>query len=67
MLGLGGVVNLADAITNRLQTEVTATCPLEGALNWFMAQTFLTHFRLDQKDRKTMLREIYKKTLYEGE
>ena len=54
------------SITNILQTEADHSCKKEGALNWLMTQIFLSHFRLDQKDRKTMLREIYNRTLKEG-
>lgn len=53
-------------ISNILQNEADQSCKMEGALNWLMTQTFLSHFRLDQKDRKTMMREIYKRTLKEG-
>lgn len=59
-------VHLARATTLQLQREVSVSCPAEGALNGLMAQFFLTHFRLDQRDRKTMLREIYKRSLQEG-
>ena len=52
----------AQGVRNLMGTA-TATCKMEGALNWFMAQMFLTHFRLDQKDRKMMIRKIYEKTL----
>ena len=46
-----------------LQHEADRSCKSEGALNWLMAQLFLTHFRLDQKDRKLMMEAIYNKTL----
>ena len=55
----------ARAITD-LQSELGWSCPQEGALNWLMTQFFMTHFRLDQKDRKSMIKELYIKTLYEG-
>ena len=60
------LVGTATDITNKLRYDANWTCPMEGGLNWLMTQIFLTHFRLDQGDRKTMLREIYKKTLQEG-
>ena len=63
MAGLWGAANFG---TSQLQQEITASCPREGALNWLMAQIFLTHFRLDQADRKTMLRKIYELSLKEG-
>ena len=49
-----------------LQKELQASCPLEGALNALTAQFFLTHFRLDQKDRKIMMWKIYEETLEKG-
>ncbi len=52
--------------TLTLQSEVETSCPKEGALNGLMTQFFLTHFRLDQKDRKQMMRAIYKKSLKDG-
>ena len=58
--------NLVASITKVIQKEADESCEKEGALNWLMTQFFLTHFRLDQRDRKTMLRAIYKKTLQEG-
>ena len=51
---------------DKLQKEVGESCPAEGALNWIMTQFFLTHFRLDQKDRKVMIKEIYERTLKQG-
>ena len=50
-----------------LQEDVAKSCPAEGALNWLMTQLFMTHFRLDQKDRKVMIKEIYERTLKIGE
>ena len=52
-----------DAIRN-LQNSMQQSCPLERALNYLTAQLFLTHARLDQKDRKTMIKQLYKKTLF---
>ena len=46
--------------------KMNQSCPLEGSLNWLMAQLFMIHFRLDQKDRKIMMEEIYNKSLKEG-
>ena len=46
--------------------DVRQSCPLEGSLNWLMTQLFMTHFRLDQKDRKEMMKELYNKTLKVG-
>ena len=54
-----------DQVSN-LIGNVGKSCPLEGGLNWLTVQLFLTHFRLDQKDRKVMIKEIYNKTLKEG-
>ena len=51
---------------DKLQDQVNESCPKEGALNWLMTQFFLTHFRLDQKDRKSMLLTLYEQTLKEG-
>ena len=49
-----------------LMPLAAGNCRMESVLNWFMAQMFLTHFRLDQKDRKVMMANIYDKTLKEG-
>ncbi|MBC6414796.1 MAG: hypothetical protein GDA46_00150 [Bdellovibrionales bacterium] len=57
---------IAERAVDLLRDEVGQSCPLEGGLNWLMTQLFLTHFRLDQKDRKGMLKELYNKTLKEG-
>lgn len=51
-------MNLAD--------ELDDICKNEGFYNWLITQMFLGHFRLDQKDRKVMIREIYKRTLQLG-
>ena len=58
--------HIAREAVDNLITQVGQSCPLEGALNWLTVQLFLTHFRLDQKDRKVMIKEIYKKTLNQG-
>ena len=57
---------LAQQGVAQLIDDVSQSCPAEGALNWLMTQFFMTHFRLDQKDRKVMLQEIYNLTLKEG-
>ena len=49
-----------------LGDQLAAKCEFEGLYNWLMTQMFLAHFRLDQKDRKVMIREIYKRTLQMG-
>ena len=41
-------------------------CNAESFINWLMSQVFLSHFRLDQKDRKMMIHAIYDKTLKQG-
>ena len=58
--------HLAAGGVEMLKEEISASCPLEGALNWLMTQFFMTHFRLDQKDRKVMIQEVYNKTLRAG-
>ena len=55
---LGGTIALGN--------QISAMCKYEGLYNWLMTQMFLAHFRLDQKDRKVMIREIYKRTLQMG-
>ena len=54
-----------DAVFNLID-KANVSCPEEGALNWLTVQLFLTHFRLDQKDRKVMIKEIYERTLKVG-
>ena len=54
---------MANEATGELKDSLGKSCPLESALNYLTAQMFLIHFRLDQKDRKTMMRDLYKKTL----
>ena len=61
-----GVGQFAANIISRLQDTATSSCKMESALNWIMAQMFLTHFRLDQRDRKVMMEQIYQKTLDAG-
>ena len=55
---LGGTIALGN--------QLAAKCKYEGLYNWLTTQMFLGHFRLDQKDRKVMIREIYKRTLQMG-
>ncbi|MCY4321078.1 MAG: pilus assembly protein TadG-related protein [Bdellovibrionaceae bacterium] len=64
--GFMAEAHLAARGVDLLQRQVGLSCPKEGALNWLMTQFFITHFRLDQKDRKIMMEEIYNKTLKEG-
>ena len=61
-----GIYRIARQSVGKLIKDTKASCPVEGALNWLTAQMFLTHFRLDQRDRKVMLREIYKQSLKKG-
>ena len=60
------LVDSANRGVTQLQEEVDVSCPAEGALNWLMTQIFMTHFRLDQKDRKVMMMEIYNRSLKVG-
>lgn len=53
----------ANNAMKELKDSLAKSCPLESALNYLTAQLFLIHFRLDQKDRKTMMRQLYEKTL----
>ena len=48
-----------------LEQKMQRSCPVEKALNYLTAQLFLTQARLDQKDRKVMMEELYKKTLFD--
>lgn len=57
---------MAQDATLKLQRQVGRSCPIEGALNALLAHLFVTHFRLDQRDRKSMIRAIYEKTLQKG-
>lgn len=58
--------HIAEGAVAELINKADRSCQKEGALNWLTVQLFLTHFRLDQKDRKVMIKEIYSKTLKEG-
>ena len=65
----GPLPDLTEELLNRnlaLGEELAAKCKYEGIYNWLTTQMFLGHFRLDQKDRKSMIREIYNKTLKRG-
>lgn len=57
---------MAYRLSRGLERDVGASCPKEGALNWLMTQFFLTHFRLDQRDRKVMMEEIFNRSLKLG-
>ena len=59
------VANLLDS-TIALGIDLAARCEYQGLYNWLTTQMFLGHFRLDQKDRKVMIHEIYKRTLQVG-
>ena len=61
-----GEALLAFSGINELQEDLTVSCPAEGALNWLMTQFFMTHFRLDQLDRKVMIEEIYNSQFKRG-
>ena len=66
----GGGLLLATQLSvsgvRNLRNEIGVSCPMEGTLNWLMTQFFLTHFRLDQRDRKSMIREIFNRSLKLG-
>ena len=49
-----------------LRNEVVKDCKAESGVNWLMVQAILTHFRLDQKDRKMMIHAIHNATLKQG-
>lgn len=49
-----------------LISSVDRTCNGETVINWLMGQLFLSEFRLDQKDRKMMIRALYNATLKQG-
>ena len=59
-------VTSATNLQQDLARAATASCDGEGTLNWLMANLFMSHFRLDQKDRKMMIEALYNKTLKEG-
>ena len=48
-----------------LKAQAQSGCETEAVRNWHMAQFFLTHFRMDQRDRKAMMKKLYEKTLQE--
>lgn len=62
---MGAVTSLLDS-TIALGDRLVAKCKYEGLYNWLITQMFLGHFRLDQKDRKVMIRKIYENTLMAG-
>lgn len=49
-----------------LRSDLLKTCNAESFINWLMTQVFLSHFRLDQKDRKMMIHAIYNASLKQG-
>ena len=60
-------INLAAQRTQEeLRDSITTTCGKEQSLNKIMANLFLSHFRLDQKDRKIMIKAIYDASLKQG-
>ena len=64
--GFMAFTQLASSGVDQLIDEVNKSCPKEKTLNWLMTQFFLTHFRLDQRDRKSMIREIFNRSLKLG-
>ena len=50
----------------RLRDNMEESCNGESFINWLMTQVFLSHFRLDQKDRKMMIHAIYEASLKQG-
>lgn len=59
------IYQVLDSSVNKLRTTVDTSCEGAGATNWLLTQVFLTHFRLDQRDRKTMMQEIYNRSLFQ--
>ena len=58
-----------DVLARRVKESrlaIANTCSSQSDLSWLMTQVFLSHFRLDQKDRKIMMQAIYDKTLKQG-
>ena len=49
-----------------LVRSFNTACSRASSTNAMLAHLFLTHFRLDQKDRRLMLQEIFKETLAKG-
>ena len=65
----GPLEGLTGALLDRhmaLGSALARKCEEEGFYNWLITHMFLGHFRLDQKDRKVMIREIYNRTLQLG-
>lgn len=52
--------------TRRVKRFFEASCAANSALNARIAHFFLTHFRLDQRDRRLMMEAIFNKTLKVG-
>ena len=60
-------LNQANTQRNKLARDrVGDNCENETGTSSLITQIFLTHFRLDQKDRKIMIQAIYNKTLKLG-
>ena len=57
---------LAAAAQEKLRDSINVSCGKEKSLNKIMANLFLSHFRLDQKDRKIMIKAIYDASLKQG-
>ena len=59
-----GLFSLVNANTVKgLQTQALQNLKGDEYKNWLLTQAILTQFRLDQKDRRAMLIELYSKTL----
>ena len=57
---------IASRRQRELQRQTKESCACETFINWAMVQALLTHFRLDQKDRKMMIHAIYNASLKDG-
>ncbi len=49
-----------------LKDNIEDICANQQGLSWLMTQMFVSHFRVDQKDRKSMIQAIYNETLKKG-
>ncbi len=56
----------AAAQTEAAARAIEGICNSESGLSWLMTNLILSHFRLDQKDRKIMIETLYNKTLKVG-
>ena len=52
--------------TQALINNFQHTCSRNSYANAMIAHLFLTHFRLDQKDRRLMIQKIFEETLMQG-